>query len=128
MSSDDEKIDILVTNGVLEPLLLDSVLYPLHDSVVCIALEIEEEAKSHDPDALVLRGEFSEPLGKRLQFSSFWVVDVQVGSDVCLLEIWYSVIVFIIGRVLLIEFMVARSDNVYLLMFEDVKGVVSLGI
>jgi hypothetical protein len=37
-------------------------------------------------------------------------------------------VVFIIGRVLLIEFMVARGDDVYLLVFEDVKGVMSFGI
>jgi hypothetical protein len=37
-------------------------------------------------------------------------------------------VVFIIGRVLLIEFMVARSDDVYLLVFENVKSVVSFGV
>lgn len=128
MSSNNEKIDILVTNGVLEPLFLDSILYPLNNSVVCIALEVEEEAKSHDPDALILCCELSESLCKRLQFSSFWVVNVQVRGDVCFLEVWYSVVVFIVGRVLLIEFMVARGDDVYLLVFEDVKSVVSFGI
>lgn len=128
MSSNNEKIDILVTNGVLEPLLLDSILYPLNNSVVCIALEVEEEAKSHDPDALVLCDELPESLGKRLQLSSFWIVDIQVGSDICFLEVWYSVVVLIIGRVLLIEFMVARGDDVYVLVFEDVKSVVSFGI
>jgi hypothetical protein len=37
-------------------------------------------------------------------------------------------VVFIIGRVLLIEFMVARGDDVYLLVFENVKGVMSFGV
>jgi hypothetical protein len=67
-------------------------------------------------------------LGERLQLSSLWVVDVQVRSDVGFLEVWYSVIVFIIGRVLLIEFMVARGDDVNLLVFENVKGVMSFRI
>jgi hypothetical protein len=128
VTSNNEKVDILVTNGVLEPLLLDSVLYPLNNSIVRITLEVEEEAKSHNSDTLIFRSELSESLCKRLQFSGFWVVDVQVGSNVSLLEVWYSVIVFIIGRVLLIEFMVARSDDVYLLMFENVKGIMSFGI
>lgn len=128
MSSNDEKVNIFVTNGILEPLLLGGILYSLNDSVVCITLEVEEEAKGHDPNTLVLCGKLSESLGERLQLPSFWVVDVQVGGDVGLLEIGHSVIVFIIGRVLLIEFMVARGDDVYLLVFENVKGVVSFGI
>jgi hypothetical protein len=37
-------------------------------------------------------------------------------------------VVFIIGRVLLIEFMVARSDDVYLLVFENVRGVMSFRV
>jgi len=77
---------------------------------------------------LILGRELPESLGERLQLSSFWVVNVQVGSDVGLLEVWYSVIVFVIGRVLLIEFMVARGDDVYLLVFENVESVVSFGI
>jgi len=128
MSSNDEEIDILVTNGVLEPLLLDGILYSLNDSIVCITLKVEEETKGHNPDTLVLCGELPESLGERLQLSSLWVVDVQVGSDVSLLEVWYSVIVFVVGRVLLIEFVVARGDDVYLLVFENVKRIVSLGI
>jgi hypothetical protein len=128
MASDYKKIDIFVTNSVLEPLLSDGVLDSLYNGVVCITLKVKEEAKGHDSNALVLCGEFSESLCKRLQLSGFWVVDVEIGGDVSLLEVWYGMVVFIIGRVLLIEFMVARSDDVYLLVFENVRGIMSFGV
>lgn len=128
MSSNDEKVNVLLANSVLEPVFLDSIPYSLDDGVVRITLKVEEEAESHDPDTLVLGSKLSVPLCKRLKLSGFWVIDVQVGSDIGLLEVRHSVVVLIVGRVLLIEFVVTRSDDVYFLVFEDVEGILSFGI
>ena len=59
-----------------------------------------------------------------MQLSSLGIVDVQVGSNVCILIVRYSVVELVVGRVLLVKLVVARSDDVYLLMLEDIKGVV----
>ena len=62
MTDDEEKVDLSISYSFLKPVLLDGVLYPLDDGVVRVASEIEEEAKSQDADALILRCEFLESL------------------------------------------------------------------
>lgn len=97
MSGNNEKVDVLVLNGFFEPLLFDRVFYALHHGVVRIALEVEEKTECHDSDALILGGELPVSLSKRLQLSSFGIVDVQVGSDVCIFVVRYSVVKLIVG-------------------------------
>lgn len=97
MSSNNEKVDVLVLNGFLEPLLFDRVFYASHHGVVRIALEVEEKPECHDSDALILGGELPVSLSKRFQLSSFGIVDVQVGSDICILIVRYSVIELVVG-------------------------------
>ena len=76
MTDDEEKVHLSVSDGFLEPLLLDCVLDSLDDGIVGVVLKIEKEAKSEDADALVLRREFLESLGQGPLFSGLGIDDV----------------------------------------------------
>lgn len=78
MADDEEKVHVSVSYGFLKPLLLDGVLDSLDDGIIGIPLKIEEEAKSEDANALVLRREFLESLGQGPLFSGLGIKDVYI--------------------------------------------------
>jgi hypothetical protein len=82
VASDQEEVDIVCPDGVLEPLLLHCRLHRLHDSVICVTVEVEQESKRDDPNALVLGSKLAKPRCQWFQLASFWILDVQIRSDV----------------------------------------------
>ena len=63
MSSDEEEIDLAVSDCVLKPFLFDGFFNRLNDGIVRIRREIEYEAECQDSNTLVLGRELSEPWG-----------------------------------------------------------------
>ena len=128
MASNQEEVDIFRPDCILEPLLLDCLLHVLNDGVVSIAVEVEQESKCDNPNALVFGGEFAKSGCQWLQLASLWILDVQVGSNVRLLEIGHGVVVLVIARIAQVQFVVATGDHVDVLVLEDVKGVFAFGL
>jgi len=128
VASNQEKVNVLRPDGILKPLLLHYLLHILHNSVVSIAVEVEQEPKCDDPDALVFSGEFAESGSQWFQFASLWILNVQVGSNVRLLEVRHGVVVLVLARIAQVQLVVATRDHVDVLVLEDIKSVFALGL
>jgi hypothetical protein len=46
VAKNDDQVEFIILQSFFEPVFLDGVLDPLDDSVICIACEIKDEAKS----------------------------------------------------------------------------------
>jgi len=119
MAEDEDKIDLSVTNSLLEPVLLYCVFDCMNDSVVSVAGEVEYETESKNTNALVLCCEFLESLSERLQLARLRVIDIQVRSNVISSEVRHSMVEFALCRSLLVQLMVARAYQVYFLLFRN---------
>lgn len=126
MADDDEQVRLL-QDRVSKPLLLECISNGLHDGIVGVAGKVEEEAKREDVEALVLRLEAAEALRLRYPLAGLGVDVVQVGRDVVVLEIGDGGVVLAVGRVALVELMVAGADDVDLLLGVDVVLEEALG-
>lgn len=65
---------------------------------------------------MILGGEFLESLGKRLQFSGFWIVNIEVRSYIITLEVGNSVEEFPFSGISFVKLMVARANKVNFLL------------
>jgi len=119
MTVHQDQIDISLFESIFKPTLLDRLFYRDNERVIVIASKIKDEAKSKDPNALVLRLELSIPLCKRLTFPGLRVDDVKIRGQIVRFEIWYCMIKFAICRFCLIKFVVARADQVDALLLCD---------
>ncbi|POR34165.1 Uncharacterized protein TPAR_05634, partial [Tolypocladium paradoxum] len=125
--ADDDKEVRLLTHRLLEPLLLDGLRHGLHNRVVGVAGKVKEEAKRDNLEALVLGLELAVALRQGLALAGRGVDVVEVGGDVVFLEVGDRGVVLTVGRVGLVELVVADADNVDVLLGVDAVLEAALG-
>lgn len=73
-----KKIDLSVSDGVLEPFLLDGFFYRLHNRVVGVSCKVEQKSKCDNADALVLGSKLPVPSSKRYSFSGLRIKYIKI--------------------------------------------------
>ena len=126
MTSDEEEVNVTVADGFLKPGLLDS-LFDFHDlDIVCGVGEIKDEAKSKDPDSLILGCEFLIALRQRLHLVRLKVPKIKVRCYVIVFEVRHGGVVLVVDRGSFVEFMIARTDDINVLVREDGEIIFAL--
>ncbi|KND89219.1 hypothetical protein TOPH_06206, partial [Tolypocladium ophioglossoides CBS 100239] len=115
VAGDDKEVRLLA-HRLLEPLLLDGLRHGLHNRVVGVARKFKEEAKRDNLEALVLGLELAVALRQRLALAGRGVDVVEVGGNVVVLEVGDRRVALAVGRVGLVELVVADADNVDVLL------------
>lgn len=127
VACNNKEVDLSIADGILEPFFLNSLFDRLDDSIVCVSMKVENEPQSYDPNALILGFKLSEPWSQSFELPSLGIVDVQVGGNVRVSKVGHSDIVFTVRGVLLVELVIAGSNDIYPLFSENVKGVFAFG-
>ena len=128
VSDDEEEVDVSVVDGFLEPFFFDCVSYFLNDGIVGVACEVVEEAERYNADSLVLGRELFVPLRQRSAFAGLGIKYVDVGSEIIAREARHGDIVLVLGGMVLVEFVITRTENVDFLLSKDVECVFALRV
>lgn len=128
MTSDEEEVDVTVADSFLKPVLLNS-LFDLHDlNIVCGVGEIKDEAKCKDPDSLILGREFLVASRQRLHLIRFKILEVKIRRYVIVFEVRHGGIVLVVNRRPFVKFMIAGTDDINVLLGEDIEIIFALGM
>ena len=128
MTGDEEEVDVTIADGFLKPVLLNG-LFDFDDSnIVCGIGEIKDEAKSQDPDSLILGREFLVALRQRLHLVRFQVSEIQIRGYVILFEVRHGGIILVVDRRPLVEFMIAGTNDIDVLLGENIEIIFALGM
>jgi hypothetical protein len=102
VSSDEEEIDLFVANSLLKPIFFDGLLHALHDGIIIVAGEVEEEAESYDTNPLLFSSKFLISGGQRDQLLGLRVNYIDIRGEIATSEIGYGDLEFGFGGVLFV--------------------------
>lgn len=118
VANDKEQINVVASNRLLEPLLLDHVSSRRHNGGVAVASEIEQDTESHDAKAMLGR-EVAVQVSGNFILLGIVVVDLDVAGDVLLAVDRTEVDKSLLGNVGVVQLVVSNGENIVVNLLED---------